>query len=245
LFPSRALEAASAKRVTNGDKNLSLFHRGPWSNQRESRSSPHRRPNTFSVDLERFAGATKPPSRAEKRRDRERGIGKAPAAIPSLFHSTRWHSGVSIAAGRNSKSACTAGNRGGGGRRRRRRINARLRNSPIPLDLDLAGIAPPRVGSRAITFFFFPFFSFFFPSRDINSPANISRRNASSCCRDNPEANEQKTRLHSRIDNRMRPQRTEETYEGGEGQKKEGWKRGREERRSCVVFKCWRSAELF
>jgi len=61
----------------------------------------------------------------------------------------------------------------------------------------------------------------------------ISPRNTSSCYGDNPEANGQKTRLHSQIGNRMRPERRDIS----------GVKRV--SALNYVVFKCWKSAELF
>jgi len=74
--------------------------------QPRSLSSNQRKPrNPFNLAkrrwyFENFSGAMKSGYCAigyQKCRNQERGIGKAPVVISSLFNSTRWHSNVSIA----------------------------------------------------------------------------------------------------------------------------------------------------
>jgi hypothetical protein len=148
-----------------------------------------------------------------------------------------------IRAGRNNKSAPYHG--GGRGRGRGEgETEEKNKRAFARVSADPAGIARCRASVRAALFFFRSLPSPPHPpsfSRDINSPGISRGRTLQVASRDNAEANKQKTRLHSRIDNRMRSERTEKTYEGGEERMEEG----EGERRSCVVFKCRRSAELF
>lgn len=120
-------------------------------------------------------------------------IGEMPAAISSLFHSTRWHPSVSIGDRRNAEHFL--------GRRRRRDWRRRKKNRVFTqLELFAQSLRPRRVYAKLfflslslspILFFLSlarkitaAFVCAIFP-RNINFPGYLARRNASSCSGDN------------------------------------------------------------